>query len=88
MSNMPIPWDVIIPAVTSLVIKIVEAVKPQVDAERWQDMGPKIASLVQKAVSGEDFSHDELMKYIPRTLEMELLQARKKTERIEKGLAV
>jgi len=90
---MPFDWSklvAVVPEIVEIVTFLIEKVKPEVDADRWNELGPEIQSLIEKTISGEDFSHSELMQYIPDKGELELraLQLKKKAERIEKGLPV
>ena len=85
-------WTALIPELVGLGVEITQAVLEHtghdIDADTWKELGPKVEALVVKAMSGEDISHEELLKYIPDTLQMRLLQLAKKAKRIEQGLPI
>jgi hypothetical protein len=84
----------IIPEIVGLAVTITRTVlnatgqDVTIDEDAWRALGPKIETLVAKAISGEDISHDELMQYIPDDLRMRMLQTAKRVERINAGLPV
>jgi len=84
----------IIPEIVGLAVTITRTVlnatgqDVTIDEDAWNALGPKVESLVTKALAGEDISHDELMQYIPDDLRMRMLQSRKRIERIDAGLPV
>jgi len=78
----------LIPEIINITVDIIHEVHGKVDDARWKALGPEIEALVKKALSGEDFSHEEVLKYVPKEFELRLLQLRKKKERIEAGLPV
>jgi len=84
-------FSAIIPLIgeaVNLAISIAGAVQKRVDPDRWREFSPKIQELLEEALNGEDFTHHELMEYIPSEFKLALLQLQKRKQRIELGLEV
>lgn len=83
----------LIPEAVRLGMDIAEAIAEhrgiKLGTDEWKALGPEVQALVEKAVSGEDISHEELMQHLPSgDLPLRVLQLQKKAERIAQDLPV
>jgi len=67
---------------------ILESKSVDIDKPTWEGLGDSVQSLIERAIDGEDISHDELMELLPSELKMRVLQETKKLARLAQGLPV
>lgn len=79
-------------ALVGLGVEIAQAVLEHkdvdIDKDAWKGLGDNVQRLIERAIDGEDISHDELMLMFPHETRMRVLQETKKLARLAQGLPV